>query len=860
MQMNSADLCFSLLEQPVAVSRAQEKFQSQLLLSGFGGDDHVSPTQVLDEAAVEYEDDDYYDVQSDEEMLDAGDDDAMISSRDFSLMQRLHRETNTDLSIRRYDSFIYDGVLTGYRAENVANPLKNPKTARVFAHFICVTGPSISIYERHPRNPTSIFDGSTPPSQQSLWTHTLPLKALKHQGLLHAMLALASLHIAKLQRASVTPSYKHYAYAIKRLHRCLGHPRKRLQISTLATSLLLAFYEVMTAEHVKWSTHLVGAAQLLAEFDFRSLTQEARRLRALQTQQEEMFPYQNPGMLIDQRQYEQKLKETTMMPDEGLVSTIVGKKVNYDDFGRVFEEDTGRPSSKKGPSGKLDLRSYEVLQDLYWWCARQDAYQSIISGNRLIMSYHRWSDCPPRAPLGRTDALCGTHDHIQLLIGRIAEFTVKDRERKLRQVKTDGGSWRPRPGMPGMGPPPQAQGRGQPPTPTTPMGPPPHMQMGTGGPPPGWNGPPPPGWNAGPPVSGPPPSQPSVGPPQNQGNMPQMPRGPPPAANAGPDFFGMAPSKPPAPLPTSYENPNYQSDSPQSPHSPDTKYADLPAAYEAALADWNSISHAHATMAQILTNTPGFQPLPADIVPPIPGQGVASNMTPFGPALMHRSYDISILWTLLHLSQILLIRAHPAMPPAAMMASGVAAPATAPYAVLIGRVTAGMQMPTGELTPSIGAALIESCMPLFFAGVQYQDPAQREWLVDRLLDVDRRTGWASAGIIARSCETAWERAAVMGRGPPYTRRTQAFGRDGPVLDPHSSNSDTGGSGWGGEGIVRGNMREKEEDMRYVVRYPKGDVPWAMNILATEEDLRIGMERVGIGGEINAAGTERERRN
>jgi hypothetical protein len=40
------------------------------LLSGFAGPDHASPTQILDEAAVEYEDDDYYDVQSDEEMLD----------------------------------------------------------------------------------------------------------------------------------------------------------------------------------------------------------------------------------------------------------------------------------------------------------------------------------------------------------------------------------------------------------------------------------------------------------------------------------------------------------------------------------------------------------------------------------------------------------------------------------------------------------------------------------------------------------------------------------------------------------------------------------------------------------------------
>jgi hypothetical protein len=262
--------------------------------------------------------------------------------------------------------------------------LKNPKTARVFAHFVHVTGPSLSIFERNPRNPTSLFEAPIPPSHQSLWTYILPIKALNHQDLLHAMLALASLHIAKLQKASVTPSYKHYAYALKRLGRSLGNTKKRLQIPTLATSLLLAFYEVMTAEHVKWSTHLVGAAQLLGELDFRSLTQEARRLKAEQTAQEQLFPYQNPDMLIDQRQFEQRLKDSALMPDENLVSTIIGKKVSYDDFGRVFEEGTKQQGGKGTLPEKPDLRSYETLQDLYWFYCRQDVFQSIVSGNPLM--------------------------------------------------------------------------------------------------------------------------------------------------------------------------------------------------------------------------------------------------------------------------------------------------------------------------------------------------------------------------------------------------------------------------------------------------------------------------------------------
>jgi hypothetical protein len=296
----------------------------------------------------------------------------------------MHRDSTTDLDIRRYDSFIHEGILVHYQAEQVANPLKNPKTARVFMHFLHVTGPTLSLYERNPRNPSLLYEGPVPPSHQSLWTYTLPLQALNHQGLLHAMLALSSLHIAKLQKASITPSWKHYAYALKRLGRALGNPKKRLTIPTLATSLLLAFYEVMTAEHAKWSTHLVGAAQLLAELDFRSLTQEARRLRAAQTAQEKMFPYQNPDMLIDHKQFEQELRRSAMMPDANLVSTIVGKNVDYDDFGRVIEEASRQKDGRRGPPEKFDLQNYETLQDLYWWYCRQDTIQSIVSGNPLM--------------------------------------------------------------------------------------------------------------------------------------------------------------------------------------------------------------------------------------------------------------------------------------------------------------------------------------------------------------------------------------------------------------------------------------------------------------------------------------------
>ncbi|KAF2626467.1 hypothetical protein BU25DRAFT_99806 [Macroventuria anomochaeta] len=808
-----------VLEQPTAVSQTQTE-ESRLLLRGFAGDDHVSPSQVLDEAAIEYEDDDYWDVQSDDEMIDCdGGENTMVASKEFEIIRRIHFENSSELGIRRYDTFLYDGLLTRYKPEYAASPLRNPKAARVFAHFIHVTAVSISIYERNPRNSSLIFEGPTPPAQQGLWTYILPLKALNHQGLLHAMLALSSLHIARLQGASITPSYKHYAYSLKRLGRSLGNPKKRLSIPTLATALLLAFYEVWTAEHTKWSTHLVGAAQLLTELDFRSLTREARRLKAAQMAEERQFPYQNPEMLIDQHQFNENIRERDLKPDENLVSAIIGKQVSYDDFGMIVEDNGARQDAKTRLLGDFDMRSFETLQDLYWWYCRHDMWQSCVSGNPLITHYRKWSDCPPRAPLGRADALYGSHDHIVLLIGRIADFTCRDRERKLRQAKADGGQWRPRPGMPGE--PPAGMSRSQPSTPG--VGPPSQMK----GPPPGWTGGPPPGWK---------------GPPTPRESPPS---GPPPAM---PNFYGMTPARPHAPITTRYANPDYKR-SPPTPHVPLPEYADLPSAYESAINEWDNINAAHTTIAQVLSSTKSFAPLPPElqVIPP----GETSTMTPFGPALVHRSYDISVLWALLYLSKIILLRAHPTMPPAMMMAVGVCAQATGPYATLIGRITAGMQLPMGEdLSPFLGSVLQESTMSLFFAGVQYQDPAQREWTVTRLLEIDRRTGWASAGIIARGVETSWEKAAQMGRGPPYKRRTRRVGEEGPLVleeegaSPpnwrHKEENNAMGKGARMEEVVD----ERGLDERRFLVKPRM-VTWAKNVFGTEEDLQAGMERVGL---------------
>ncbi|OCK72889.1 hypothetical protein K432DRAFT_399236, partial [Lepidopterella palustris CBS 459.81] len=277
--------------------------------------------------------------------------------------------------------------------------------------------------------------------------------------------------------------------------------------------------------------------------------------------------------------------------------------------------------------------------------------------------------------------------------------------------------------------------------------------------------------------------------------------------------------------------------------------------YQTALDDWLQIRSALAVLESRLG--PSFHPLSAEYHQPLP--------TPFGTALQYRSYDIGIIWALLHMAHIISIRSHPAMPPASMMAAGVAAAATAGHANEIGRIAAGIvtASPGEPLNPSLGAALIESTMPLFFAGVQYQDRAQREWLVSRILDIEARTGWGSAGLIARGCEAAWERAAAAGRGPPYKSQRNET-REDERLSGRKMGGEGDGSGGNGEGV--GGARESPRelvDRRFVMTCPGTRVHWAMGLLAAEEDLlreRGGLPKVGLvswdggvvveGGEVN----------
>ncbi|KAI4194610.1 MAG: hypothetical protein LQ346_003645 [Caloplaca aetnensis] len=242
--------------------------------------------------------------------------------------------------------------------------------------------------------------------------------------------------------------------------------------------------------------------------------------------------------------------------------------------------------------------------------------------------------------------------------------------------------------------------------------------------------------------------------------------------------------------------------------------AELETATSAAEQEWADIWAALDILEKAFG--PDYQPLSED--------HMTALSTPFGPALYYRAYSIACLVSLFYTARIFATRVHPSMPPAAMVAAGVAAPRTAHWANVIGRITAGLQpvSTTAPINPSHGAALMDCCMGIFHAGVQFRDAAERGWTITKLRNVARLTGWQTAALIASGCERAWMAAAEMGRGPPYTRTMNATAKDDRVS--------------GRSRMYQGPPKDNN-DRRFIHVNPGTRVYWALGIIGMEEDMQ-----------------------
>jgi hypothetical protein len=387
-----------------------------------------------------------------------------LKNNDLGIVIALQASQDSqDQRLRTYHSFLDASgtdVLATYEPSARDSPLRDSTTARVFCHFINVSGPSISMYERHPVNPSLLFQGRPVPiSQQHIWTcrysltavvlaltsiaDTMPTLALNNQALLHAMLAIGSLHIALLQDSPATASLKHYHIAIRRVAKIVREPHRRGHPATLAATLLLGWYELMSADHQKWSSHLLGARQLLMEIDFAGMT-KCIRSRRRQSRTDDFY-HRNSTANQSPHGHGGTTEQQSFAQDdinENIVSVIMGKRLRYDQYGQILDDEEGSTKPPREYTAE-HLAMYEHQRDLFWWYCKQDAFQSILSGNRLFMHYESWSQCPPRAPIGRRDAEYGTYDHVILLLGRLTEFAAKDLKRKRKALQANGGQWRP---------------------------------------------------------------------------------------------------------------------------------------------------------------------------------------------------------------------------------------------------------------------------------------------------------------------------------------------------------------------------------------------------------------------------------
>ena len=387
------------------------------------------------------------------------------------------------------------------------------------------------------------------------------------------------------------------------------------------------------------------------------------------------------------------------------------------------------------------------------------------------MPYDRWDHCPPRAPIGKLDAVYGTMDHLVLVMARIVDFAAKDQRRKSKAVEANGGQWRPPPGMfPSQS-------------------------------------------SSGLPQSGPP-LQPQVSSTERTNNSTTNSSShSPPSGQGGSPMYGMIPPTGPVRMPAGFvQGPRDNVLS----NNLSSEEIELEAAIREAEAEWNELRNALDIFEDSLG--PDYQPLSPEHMQPLP--------TPFGSALYYRTYSISCIWTIFYMGRIIAARVHPSMPPAMIVAAGIAAPRTAEWAILIGRICAGLQpvSTSNPLNPSLAAGLIESTLGLFFAAVQFRDAAQRGWTITKLRDIARLTGWQSSAAIAAGCEMSWVKTYEAGRGPPYTRTMEPTARDDRVA---------GRRPW-----AEGVPPKDSNDRRFITVNAGTRVHWALGLLSVEEDMRL----------------------
>ena len=326
-------------------------------------------------------------------------DQAHLESNDLGIQvaRRMdQRAEYYDTRLRTFTGFVdANNVLATYTPSSTNSPLNDTQTASVFWYFVNVTGPSMSLYERHPFDPSPLFQGQpVPKARRHIWTYTFPIISFNHPALLQAILALGSLQMAKLQGIPATASMKHYHLSLRRIAKNYQSPTRRTQPATLAATLLLGFYEVWNGDHGKWCKHMWGARAIIREIPLKEMTKAVlglkrrrqQRLRDLllrrqQQQTRSQFGAADPFDVPVAEEYSAPTADFTDV-NPGLISQITGRPVSYEEYGHIYDEDCQKRTTRKYT--ERDIETYEHISDLYWWYCKMDVYQSILGATSLL--------------------------------------------------------------------------------------------------------------------------------------------------------------------------------------------------------------------------------------------------------------------------------------------------------------------------------------------------------------------------------------------------------------------------------------------------------------------------------------------
>jgi len=686
-------------------------------------------------------------------------------------------DPNDPYDVQTDDEAPGQSALINYRT--TPNLILDERMAYLLRHFCNILRPCISIFER-----PLTHDGS------STFAEKLPRLALSSRGLLHGMMAVSALHLALLHHTSEVIPLKHFVVASRILNRLLTSPSTRHKLETLSLCLFLAFYSVMLGDHAKWMMHLKGCSAFLMEHDFAAT---ARSILTLGPATETNYRTSlnkhatnadNP--LPDQR------------PDEIFIGKLTGLHVDY---ANQVQPMTGKGESQQDAADN-DIDDCKTKMDLLFWYLKMDIFQSTLSGDRLLLPYDKWKYFPPRGEIGSVKKLYATMDHLWLVLGRLADFGAKDRVRKQSKIATSGGHWKPDPEHFV-----QPQRSSELERNSNPVSQTSNAQI---------------------------PHHPTAN--ESRTRAPKAASNPSRSKRGPPLFYGMMP---PPPIPPSMLSEFHIMDTelrrgstPEMPKGSEPEEADVEAQTNDAVMEHNAIAEALQAWKEALN--PEFDALQS---PPTGANG------PFTPTLRYSDPTVASMWALYHFGRILLRRYHPASPPAMMMSAVVNAPFTHEDAQIIGRINAGLLESQAELAgagsmnPTLVAALQELTFPLMFAGVQFQDPVQRSWTIDNLLDVARDSGWKSAFSVASAMETAW---SAQGNYERTLRRR----------NPHDARRyDVDVSASGDLGMTQEEQHESRfnsHDRRLIDRFSDLRAYWAIGVISTSEDIEKLLGQMKLG--------------